>query len=203
MRLNDLRGRRCETRKQRRRIVLSCEGEITEIEYFNYLRDLRDDVYVDFVENREHKSAPDLVLKDLINYLRTNPLKKNDEAWMVIDRDDWPPKQIEGVIVSLKNIKTQGECFLAMTNPKIEFWILLHFEDGNGVSTAIDCDRRLKKKYMPNYKKHIRNYNNWKDVDCIKKAIERARKLDVEHCEWPQTKGSTLYRLVEKLLPEV
>ena len=50
------------------------------------------------------------------------------------------------------------------------------------------------------YDKHVKNVKL--DIDCIKKAIERARKLDVENCEWPQTKGSTLYRLVEKLLPD-
>lgn len=196
--MNRTYNRNYRTRSCPPAFVIATEGNVTEPEYFEIIKKFkRRDVSIKVV-HKETNSSPNDVLKVLKKAIKEHQLEDNDEAWMVIDRDDWPQKQIESVLVSLRKIRTKCKCFLVMTNPKIEFWILLHFEEGNGVNTAFDCDRRLK-KYIPNYDKHVKNVKL--DIDCIKKAIERARKLDVEHCEWPQTKGSTLYRLVEKIFP--
>lgn len=189
--------RKFHTRVSFPTFVIATEGNITEPDYFDKFK--RKGLSIQ-VAHKATNSSPMDVLKVLRKAIKERQLEENDEAWMVIDRDNWPVEQIESVLASLKKIKTRGKCFLAMTNPKIEFWVVLHFEDGNGICTACECDRRLK-KYMPDYDKHL---EKWKlGFDCVRQAIERARKLDVEHCEWPQTKGSTLYRLVEKLLPEV
>ena len=81
MGLKRLRERKCDTRKPRRRIVLSCEGNVTEIQYFRHFENLRDDVYIKFVNNRRHKSAPVFVVDALKKYLIEEPLMGADEAW--------------------------------------------------------------------------------------------------------------------------
>lgn len=184
-------------REQNKRFVIATEGSVTEPEYFDKFRH-RGGIVID-IPNKETNSSPKDVLRVLRKSLKERPLDKNDEAWMVIDRDDWSVDQINAVLDELKRIRTQGRCFLAMTNPKIEFWLLLHFEDGNGVSTPTECDRRLK-KYLPGYDKHVANCGV--GPENAQNAIKRAKNLDTDDCEWPEKKGSTLYRLVNKLLPK-
>lgn len=188
--------RNVATREQNKRFVIVTEGNVTEPEYFDKFK--RRGIAIT-IPRKQTNSSPKDVLKVLRKYLKDQPLDENDEAWMVIDRDDWPVEQINSVFDELRKIKTKGRCFFAMTNPKIEFWLLLHFEDGNGVVTPAECDRRLL-RYLPDYNKHVANC-------CVgpenaQNAIKRSRSLDVDECTWPEKKGSTLYRLVNKLLPE-
>ena len=50
-------------------------------------------------------------------------LKKTDETWLVIDMDQWPLDQLEEVFA-----RCQCSGFsLAVSNPKFEYWLLLHF----------------------------------------------------------------------------
>lgn len=86
-----------------------------------------------------------------------------------------------------------------MSNPNFEYWLLLHFEEGNKITHSSDCLARLK-KYFPGYNKGIdtRKIN----LDMIKEAIRRAKNRDNPPCaDWPRTIGWTsVYRLVERLL---
>lgn len=188
--------RKTNYREQSKAFIIATEGNITEIEYFEKFKRKRG-ISIRIVP-KETNSSPKDVLKKLKQYIKNHNLDHGDEAWIVIDRDDWPTEQITSVVNELGNIRSHGKCFMAMTNPKFEFWLLLHFEDGNGVCTSTECDRKLS-NYLPNYNKHL---DRWKlDFGCVRKAIQRAKRLDIAECEWPQTRGSTVYRLVEKLLP--
>jgi len=87
-----------------------------------------------------------------------------------------------------------------MSNPKFEYWLLLHFEDGSGVRSSGDCSERLK-KYLPNYNKGI----DIKRItpERILEAIYRAEKRDSPPCmDWPRGVGTTVYRLVKSLTRE-
>jgi hypothetical protein len=89
-------------------------------------------------------------------------------------------------------------CGLALTNPKFEFWLLLHFEDGSGVSGSRSCSDRLK-RYLPDYDKGIDSRLFTSGM--IAGAIQRAKLRDNPPCiDWPRGVGSTVYRLVEKIL---
>ena len=86
----------------------------------------------------------------------------------------------------------------ALSNPKFEYWLLLHFENANGVATADECDRRLR-KHLPGYDKHVDSRHFTPDL--IRTAAERPRKRDTPPCtDWPRKPGTTLYKLVEKIL---
>ncbi len=88
---------------------------------------------------------------------------------------------------------------LAVSNPKFEYWLLLHFEDGKGIASSQDCGNRLKK--------HIQGYDKGLKVQDFSRrriddAVQRARKRDNPPCaDWPRAMGaSTVYRLVENIL---
>ena len=86
----------------------------------------------------------------------------------------------------------------ALSNPKFEYWLLLHFERGTGIGSSRECSDRLK-RHLPNYDKSIdtRKFT----PDRIKKAIDRAKARDNPPCaDWPRTFGNTtVYKLVEKI----
>jgi len=126
-------------------------------------------------------------------HLKEKGLKKNDEAWLVVDKDDW---ETEPLLQLFNWSKEKDNYNFALSNPKFEYWLLLHFEDGSGISSSQDCTNRLK-QYLPNYNKGIpANISKPK----IQNAITRAKQKDSPPCEdWPRQHGSTVYRLVEKL----
>lgn len=176
--------------------VIATEGSVTEPSYFEKFKGR--EVVIDIVDSGQD-SSPAGVLKSLKKHLKIKPLDKDEEAWIVIDRDIWPSEQIEDVCRTLTQMRPKGLYHLALSNPKFEYWILLHFEDGNGVITDTDCDQRLK-KYLPGYKKDLTCWNP--SINDFRQAIERAKRMDKEECDWPRKRGTTVYRLVEKLMPK-
>ncbi len=129
-------------------------------------------------------------------HLKKAALKKSDEAWLVVDKDRWTDEQLAQL-----NEWSQGEdnYGFALSNPKFEYWLLLHFEEGAGITSSQDCSDRLK-RHLPDYDKGIdpRKFPQ----ETIDEAIRRARQRDNPPCpDWPQAVGSTtVYRLVENIL---
>lgn len=68
----------------------------------------------------------------------------------------------------------------ALSNPKFEYWLLLHFEDGKAVNSAKHCYDRLG-RHLPNYKKNDISSHNFTQ-EKIKTAIKHARELDTPPC---------------------
>ena len=129
------------------------------------------------------------------NHLKNEGLRRSNEAWLVVDKDEWTDKQLQQLYEwSLKAANHQ----FALSNPKFEFWLLLHFEDGNGVNSSQDCSPRLK-QHLPNYDKGIDKSKM--TCEMIAFAIKRARQRDTPPCDdWPRSTGTTVYRLVENIL---
>jgi len=130
------------------------------------------------------------------NYLNKEGLKKTDEAWIVIDMDEWSSEQITQIYEWSKSKENYG---LAVSNPMFEFWLLLHFEDGTKIASAKECLERLK-RHLPEYRKgiDIRKFTS----EIIHNAVRRAKQRDNPMCvDWPRAiGGTTVYRLVEKLI---
>lgn len=78
------------------------------------------------------------------------------------------------------------------------FWLFLHFDEAKGVQSSAQCSERLR-QYLPDYDKGIdtRKFTQ----DRISQAVQRAKLRDTPPCPaWPKTAGTTVYRLVEKLM---
>ncbi len=180
-------------RRYRKLYVIAAEGAKTEPEYFSLalFRNRQSEYHLELLSSN-HKSSPDQVLKRMKDYLDKKEGKSSDEAWLVVDQDQWSGDQLAELHEWSQ--KRPNNRFLALSNPNFEYWLLLHFEDGE----AKDCLRRLK-KHLPGYDKGIRA--SAFSEEKIRDAVNRAKKRDSPPCtDWPRIPGSTVYRLVEKLL---
>ncbi len=180
--------------------IIAVEGNKTEVQYFNYLKNLPDLQSIAQIEclKSNHKSSPPQVLKKMLNYCKKESLKESDEAWLVVDKDQWTDQQL----MQLYEWSQQAENYgFALSNPKFEYWLLLHFEDGTNINASHQCDKRLE-KHFPNYEKSKSIDLRKITLEKISEAIKRAKSRDNPPCtSWPCTMGvTTVYRLIESIL---
>lgn len=105
--------------------VIATEGQRTEVDYFNDLAKYYENskVQVKVLDKIDSNSSPRDVLK-LDQFKKEYGLDKDDELWMVIDRDSqsWDENQI----AEIARLCQQKHYYLALSNPCFEFWLLLH-----------------------------------------------------------------------------
>ena len=180
-------------RTPKKLFIIVCEGKNTEPQYFE--KCFSGENFSVRIPSHGNKSAPNHLLKVVKEELRKNDLKKGVEAWCVCDTDKWTPEQLRGLLKWSKKKTNYG---LAVSNPNFEFWLLLHFEDGNKVRNSVTCKTRLE-QHLPGYDKNIDSKKFTKEK--IEKAVERAKIRDNPPCEsLPCEKQTTVYRLVERIL---
>ena len=150
---------------------------------------------IEYPRNKKH--SPREVLKTMQKWLadENNEFQDKDEAWLVIDRDSWEEKEINELYQWSQKQNNYG---LAVSNPCFEYWLLLHFENRKGVNSNQKCKDCLK-KYLPNYNKA--SLNTKKLEDKIQNAIANAKQKDNPPCkDYPRISGTTVYKLVEKIM---
>lgn len=186
--------RRPGNRLYKKMFVLATEGSKTESQYFEIFKDLNLVVRIELLK-KIGKGAPPQVLERMRKYLKQEGLKSSDEAWLVIDKDNWTDGQLSQLHEWAQEADNYG---FALSNPKFEFWLLLHFEDGSGVNNSKTCSRKLE-RHIPRYDKGIDARKIFDHM--IKKAIKRAKERDTPACrDWPRNTGTTVYRLVQNIL---
>lgn len=180
-------------RRYRKLFLVAVEGSKTEPQYFSILNFGQAIIKVECIPGGDASSPPQ-VLARLKTRIRKSELLKSDEAWLVVDKDDWSDEQL----VPLFEWSLEDERFgFALSNPKFEYWLLLHFEDST-VGSSRECSERLA-RHLPDYQKSIdgRRFTS----DRINSAIVRARQRDRPPCaDWPRACGTTVYRLVERIV---
>lgn len=182
-------------RRYRKLFVIAVEGTKTEPQYFNIINEHQSLIWVNCL-NGNHNSSPPQVLRRMKNHLLREDLKSSDEAWLVVDKDQWTEEQLD----QLNDWADKRPNYdLAVSNPKFEYWLLLHFEGGTGIASPMDCKDRLK-RHLPGYVKGIDARKITRDR--IQEAIRRAKLRDNPPCaDWPRVLGgTTVYKLVEKML---
>lgn len=182
-------------RRYKKLFVVSIEGSKTEPQYFAIFNQPQSIVLVKCLKRPSTESSPIQVLKKMQSYLRKESLRKIDEAWIVVDKDNWTEDQLRELLKWAKKSENYG---FALSNPNFEYWLLLHFEDGKGITNSQECLTRLK-RHLPNYKKDIDSKKI--TLELITKAITRAKQRDANRSnEWPQMWSTTVYQLVEKII---
>jgi len=184
-------------RRYRKLFVIAAEGVKTERQYFAIFNNQYSVIHVNCLKSK-NESSPPLVLKRMKKHLKEDGLKKPDqlwEAWLVVDKDQWTDEQL----TLLHNWSlSQSNYGFALSNPQFEYWLLLHFEDGTGIGFSRECFDRLN-RYLTDYDKNIDTRKITHEM--INKAVRRARDRDFPPCEdWPRATGTTVYRLVERIL---
>lgn len=195
-------------------IIIASEGTNTERIYFEdmaspkYYRNSR--VHVEVLEHDNTASSPAHILLSLDDFKKKYRLSlhRDDELWLVIDRDKWTLKELSSVASAC-----QQKChFLAVSNPCFELWLLLHIKslDDYNVSgrDSIAKNRHISSKrtflegelikLLGSYNKD--NPDTSKFLPFIDLAISRARDLDTKPTDrWPNSLGTRVYLLVESI----
>ncbi|MCX6345718.1 MAG: RloB family protein [Armatimonadetes bacterium] len=181
-------------RRYRKLFLIAAEGGKTEPQYFGVFNDQQSVIRVTCFKGKH--SSPIDVMKQMKERLKEEKLLPSDEAWLVVDKDNWTDEQLHQLF---EWSCAKGNYGFALSNPKFEYWLLLHFEDGNGITSSRVCSERLK-RHLPEYGKGI-NASTFTQ-DKIEAAIARAKLRDSPRClDWPRTFGcTTVYRLVENIL---
>jgi hypothetical protein len=182
-------------RRYRKMFVIAVEGVKTEPQYFELFNGVDSIVRVNCLPGSS-ASAPTRVLSRMRAFLRKEGLRSMDEAWLVVDKDQWEATHLDEL--AAWSAEAENRAF-ALSNPKFEFWLLLHFESGSGASSAKECVARLR-QHLPTFDKGVTTADFPRAR--IEQAVIRARHRDNPPCpDWPRSPGATtVYRLVEKLL---
>lgn len=123
-----------ESVEAKKAIIISCEGRVTEFEYFsgvkNHLSSYIDIVLeVHVVPKNSNPSEPKDIVKNLEEYI-TNTYdyqSDHDECWLVLDREKVPARKTN-ILAIAPSCKSKNYN-IAITNPTFEFWLLLHLEN--------------------------------------------------------------------------
>jgi len=184
-------------RRYRKLFVIAVEGIKTEPQYFSIFNDDKNIINIKCLKKKNFSSPPQ-VLQRMKKYLKNEGLRGDDEAWLVVDKDEWNDEQLMQLYNWSNNSDNYG---FALSNPKFEYWLLLHFEEGTGIANTRNCVERLK-RCLPNYDKDIDRSRF--TMERILAAVDRAKQRDNPPCiDWPRSQGiTTVYKLVENILDE-
>jgi len=183
-------------RRYRKFFFIATEGIKTEPQYFAIFNDQQSLIRVTCLKGR-NDSSPRHVLNRMEKHIEKSGLKQSDEAWLIVDKDNWTDDQLS----QLHQWSLSADNFgFALSNPNFEYWLLLHFEEGNGIANARECIVRLN-GHLPGYDKSIDQQKFSRDI--VDAAVGRARLRDNFSDEgWPRATGSTVYKLIENIIRE-
>ena len=155
-------------------------------------------VSVRFPKNTHpNRHNPAAVLKRFEKALRENDFRAGDEAWLVVDVDDWCEAEFAELLAWQA---ADGRHHLAVSNPKFELFLVMHFEKGNGCTTPEKVDVALK-KHMPRYDKRLSRtqFKREQILEAVSNAeLKRAGCKDVV----PAPGMTDVHLLIERLLGE-
>lgn len=148
--------RKKPTRASKKRFLIYCEGEATESDYFN---DIRDEIRGALVELKVDSPSSDplkLVRGATQRKLEAQRDAKRfkdeflrfDEVWCVFDVDDH--KTLEAARVEAQ----KADVAIAVSNPCFELWILLHFSDHSAYIETRDLPAKVR-THLPRYDKNL------------------------------------------------
>ena len=157
-----------------------CEGE-TEIAYVKFLRSLYRAPIQVIPKKGKSNISEEYIERSKNEYVRT----EQDKVFLMYDLD------VDGILEQLQKIPNAE---LLVSNPCVELWFLLHYQEQKSEISSDMCIKKLQ-KVSKEYKKGMLSEDE-KSVLAEKKelAIQRAKSQD--GFDNPST---TIYRLLEML----
>ena len=157
-----------------------CEGE-TEMEYVRFLRSIYR-VPIQVIPRKSKSNITTTVIeRTKREYVETN----NDKVFLMFDLD---------VDIMLERLQKIPDSVLLVSNPCIELWFLLHYQDQRARISSDECIQKLM-KVSPEYKKgEVSDVEKMVYSQHVDMAVERAKRLN--EYDNPST---TVYRLIEML----
>jgi hypothetical protein len=184
---------------------VAVEGEKTEVHYFTEInRKLQDSRFQVSIVSRPDPSfsAPKHVLQSVLDHIGKNSLKKDDQLWIVIDRDKWPVAQLDEVAA----VSGERGVQIAFSNPCFELWMLLHHRTVQNLEEIrkLNTKRRLKEKMVAELRTLLGQYSqNTPDMDAFfvltDVAVKNARAITPIDRIWFEEAGTTMHKLISAL----
>ena len=173
-------ARNSKGKTMRPNFFVFCEGK-TEITYVKFLRS----VFRVPVQVVAKKSDSNISLEFIERSKREYVQTKNDQTFLMFDLD------VEGMLEHLQKIP---QATLLVSNPCVELWFLLHYQNLDVETSSEDCLRKLL-THSPQYEKGTLTDSEKRVlIENIPEAIERAKKL--KEYKNPST---SVYRLIEAM----
>lgn len=194
-RSSDLKRGKIETRPYRDVCWVSAEGR-TERDYFSMDVFREAGVSIRFPRDiHPDRRNPGQVLKRFQKALREHDFRPRDEAWLVVDVDEWDAQELQTLT---QWEKSDERHHLAVSNPKFELFLLMHFEKGSGCTTASKVDAALR-RHLPRYDKRLGRGQFSRDD--VERAIAYARTKCASQMDVLPEPGMTgAHLLAERLL---
>lgn len=180
-------------------IVIASEDTYAVAQYFARFRTRRLQFVV--LPTEDCCSSPQHVVNRLEQFRQETATEEYDQFWICLDSDHWAN---ENHIQNLHAVV--AHCFqrkygVAISNPCVELWTLLHFEDPNPewIRSSDSLDARLKQI--------AGGYNKTKccgtlpfTSEKVADAIRRAKAMDENDEPIPKHLVTRMYRILEMLL---
>ena len=176
-------GRKARISKGKRmkpNFFVFCEGE-TEMAYVKFLRSLYRAPIQVIPKKGKSNISEGFIVKSKNEYVQT----EQDKVFLMYDLD------VDGMLEQLQNIPNAE---LLVSNPCVELWFLLHYQDQKSEISSEKCIKKLQ-KISKEYRKGTLSEEEKiclagnKDL-----AIDRAKNM-IGY----QNPSSTVYKLLEKL----
>ena len=193
--------RKRNVREPKKIILIVCEGE-TEKKYFNTFRTR--------YRNNNIKIHTDFILQnDSINLIKFTKTKRSlvkdfdanekDCAWCVFDVDNNTDK----VLKKVNDFAKKANIEIALSNPCIELWFLLHYKEVHSQISVQDILSKLK-EFIPNYKKGKIDYtilskNTQKAISNAKKLNETHEKNQIDLITTKSNPSTQVFKLIESI----
>jgi len=193
--------RKRNVREPKKIILIVCEGE-TEKKYFNTFRTR--------YRNNNIKIHTDFILQnDSINLIKFTKTKRSlvkdfdanekDCAWCVFDVDNNTDK----VLKKVNDFAKKANIEIALSNPCIELWFLLHYKEVHSQISVQDSLSKLK-EFIPNYKKGKIDYtilskNTQKAISNAKKLNETHEKNKINLITTKSNPSTQVFKLIESI----
>jgi len=206
--------RKKDFRAKRKYYLIVCEGEKTEP---NYFQGMKDDLpkgvltwYQIDIEGtgRNTQSLVDEALRLKKTYEQGNN-RPIDKLWVVFDRDSFSAQDFNSAILRCKNSKPEIGC--AWSNEAFELWYLLHFQYYENRISRADYKRLIEASLKPllgnsfRYKKNSdKMFPILKEHGNLDTAIRNAKRLSdkfMDSQDYAEHNPCTMvWKLVEELV---
>ncbi len=189
--------------------LIVVEGEGTEIEYFEGLRDqvLRRKIFEIEVHHPPVTDPVGLVHAAIDSKAaRVNASKEGmavifDQVWVLVDRERQHCERREQIPRARRLAEANG-IFVAVSNPCFELWLMLHYRDRPGpFRDGEHCRKMLKKDHIRGYKKTELPLAELLEREALRKAMKHAQQCEEHHraCDGDGNPSSEVYKLLRAL----
>lgn len=185
------------------RILIICEGEVTERRYFLDLKEFAKNKPVDVEISREvgePLKAVQIAVRlrheaDVAAERDLDPNQRYDQVWTVFDVDE------HATLNAARQLAGENGIQLAISNPCFELWALLHFQEQRA-----HIERRplvlLLQRHLPEYDKTLafaKLHPTY--VDAVRRAEELEQEAERQD-ETGRNPTTGVYRLTAVILTE-